>query len=113
MMSDQDEFYRDTQVWPVERGRPVPALTVWFLMLKAMRSKMQMNGQEADDITDVTWVLREREMDRVQQKRAAYVTRYRPIQTLDGLDPWPASARRVATREASEAPRVIGRAFHG
>lgn len=99
-MRNRDECYRDTEAWPVEHGRPVPALAVWFLMLKAMRNKMQADGQDADDITDVTWVLREREMDRVQQKRAAYVVRYRPIQTLDGLDPDP---RRIRFKEYGEA----------
>ena len=99
-MSNRDECYRDTEAWPVEYGRPVPALAVWFLLLKEMRTKMQAGGRDADDITDVAWALREIEMDRRQRKRDAYVIRYRPIMTLDGLDP---SSGRVAMRRAAAA----------
>lgn len=86
--------------WPENKGNPVSALAVWYEMLKAMRTKMQEDGCDADDITDVTWALREIEMDRRQKKRAAYVTRYRPIRTLDGLDPYPP---RAAIREAARS----------
>ncbi len=99
-MSNRDECYRDTKTWPVENGRPVPASAVWSLMLKAMRVKMLTDGCEANDITNVTWALREIEMDRVQRRRDAYVARYRPIQTLDGLDPSPS---RVGMRRAVKA----------
>jgi hypothetical protein len=46
------------------------------------------------------WYLREQEMDARQKKRDAYVKRYRPIQTLDGLDSHP---RRVELRRVAEA----------
>ncbi len=112
-MTYRDECYRDTEAWPVEHGRPVPALAIWLLLLKTMRAKMQADGREADDITDVAWALREIGMDRRQRKCAAYVTRYRPIQTLDGLDPDP---RYVALREANVILRWVnslGRAVYG
>jgi hypothetical protein len=79
-------------------------------MLKEMRIKMQSTGHGANDITDVTWALREIEMDRREKKRAAYVTRYRPIQTLDGLDPHPG---RLAYRELINGFRVFGAALRG
>lgn len=41
------------------------------------------------DWVDAVWVLRERAMDAREQERAEYVRRYRPIQTLKGLDPYP------------------------
>jgi len=46
------------------------------------------------------WVLRESEQDTRQEDRALYVKNYRPLQTLDGLDPlW----------EFSRAFRALGR----
>lgn len=107
-MSSRDECYQDTEAWPVQHGRPVPALTVWFLMLKKMRAIMQMDGRDADDIMDVIWALREIDMDWRQRKRADYVARYRPIQTLDGLDPHP---RRVERRIMAEVIRNVAKAM--
>lgn len=70
--------------WPVENNKPVPAATMWFRLLNAMRKKLRAEGRDADDITDVAWALRELEMDRRQRRRDAFVRRYRPILTLQG-----------------------------
>jgi len=109
-MTYRDGCHQDPVAWPVKHNKPMPALAVWFLLLKEMRAKMKEAGRDADDITDVTWALREIEMDKRQRKRAAYVTRYRPIQTLDGLDPDPV---RLAYREVAEGFTVLARMISG
>lgn len=50
------------------------------------------------------WALREGEQNQRQEARAAYIKLYRPIQTLDGLDPSP---RRVAFCELISGFRVF------
>ncbi len=43
--------------------------------------------RDVRDRTGAIWYLRKLAMERRDEERAAYVKRYRPIQTLDGLDP--------------------------
>lgn len=63
-----------------------------------------------EDWVEAIWMLREQQMDLTQKRRAAHVLRYRPIQTLDGLDPAPL---RVVGRELANGFYVLGRALRG
>lgn len=66
---------------------------------------------EADFMTwpGAIWTLRVDAMASRRRERARYVARYRPIQTLDGLDPYPP---RAAMRELIKKVRVLGRVLH-
>ena len=63
--------------------------------------------REVRDRTGAIWHMRKRAMEERDAERAAYILRYRPIQTLDGLDLDP---RRMAMRELINGFRVFGRA---
>lgn len=56
------------------------------------------------------WKLRETEMDANQKRRDEYVAKYRPIQTLDGLDPDPV---RLAYREMAKEINATLRTLAG
>ncbi len=66
--------------------------------------------REVRDRTGAIWYLRKLAMEERDAERAAYILKYRPIQTLDGLDPSPT---RLAYRELANGFKVFARARRG
>ena len=60
--------------------------------------------REVRDRTGAIWHMRKRAMEERDAERVAYLLKFRPIQTLDGLDPHPG---RVAMREVTAAFRTL------
>jgi len=78
--------------------------------LKLQQAKDSAAYKDIRTYTGAVWSLRRAEQRATDLKRAEYVERYRPIQTLDGLDPHP---RRVAMRVLINGFRVLGAAIRG
>jgi hypothetical protein len=64
--------------------------------------------RDVRDRVGAIWYLRDLEQDARQAKRVAYVKKYRPVQTLDGLDPDPV---RLAYRELANGFKVLAAAL--
>lgn len=60
---------------------------------KARREAEAIVWEDRQTWTGRIWILREDEQDHRQEAREAYARDYRPIQTLDGLDPSPGRVR--------------------
>ncbi len=56
---------------------------------KAYEEKQVRQDEDRSTWVGAIWLLCENDMGLIQGRRDAYVSRYRPIQTLDGLDPHP------------------------
>lgn len=72
--------------------------------LREQQAKDSANWKDIRTWTGAVWALREAEQKVTDMKRAEYVARYRPIQTLDGLDPDP---RREGARAINNALNVM------
>lgn len=77
---------------------------------RARQAKDSAAYQDIRTWTGAVWALREDEQKVTDLKRAEYVARYRPIQTLDGLDPSP---RRVALRNMTDMFKAVAEALRG
>ncbi len=55
--------------------------------VRAAKDKDADHWEDMHTVTGALWSAREREMNARQRARARFVKKYRPIQTLDGLDP--------------------------
>lgn len=121
-MSNRDECYRSNKTWPVEHGKPVPATRVLRKVVGELRRRMVAEYKSAkvgrpslleikkvrEDWVEAIWRLREVQMDTRQKRRAANVLRYRPIQTLDGLDPHPSREPWAWYSNGVRAMRMVG-----
>jgi len=87
-------------------GEPDDTLT----FLRAQQAKDSAVYKDIRTWYGAVWALRETEQRRTDLKRTEHVARYRPIQTLDGLDPDPV---RLAYREMAEGFKALGRALRG
>lgn len=55
--------------------------------IRAAKEKDAAHWNDVDSWTGAAWSARELEMNAREKRRAYWVRRYNPIQTLDGLDP--------------------------